>query len=121
VKSWLQLRVGSLHLTNLYSSRCFMHPQIAHRPFPDGSQFKRNRINYEIQAGRNMTKPGKIRVCPRCGNTELKKAKSSVSGWLVPDTYFCSDEECGYSGPVFVEVEVEEAEHLRRVINGDSH
>ena len=62
----------------------------------------------------------KIRVCPRCGSSRIKEAKSSVSGWLVPATYYCEDEECGYSGPTYVEVDVEEAENLRKVMNGDS-
>jgi hypothetical protein len=43
----------------------------------------------------------------------------SVSGWLVPKTYYCSDEKCGYSGPVFVEVEADEADKFKRAINGD--
>ncbi|MFW9800051.1 MAG: hypothetical protein ACFFD9_06425 [Candidatus Thorarchaeota archaeon] len=67
-----------------------------------------------------MTKTQKIRVCPRCGNSEIREAKSSVSGWLVPKTYYCSDKTCGYSGPVYVEVDVEEVEHVRRVINGEN-
>ena len=62
----------------------------------------------------------KIRVCPRCGSSRIKEAKSSVSGWLVPATYYCEDEECGYSGPTYVEVDVEEAENLRKVMNGES-
>ncbi len=66
-----------------------------------------------------MEETQKIRVCPRCGNSQLREAKSSVSGWLVPKTYYCSDEECGYSGAVYVEVEAGEAEKLRRAINGD--
>ncbi|MHA2025481.1 MAG: hypothetical protein ACW98U_06225 [Candidatus Thorarchaeota archaeon] len=62
----------------------------------------------------------KIRVCPKCGSSRISEAKSSVSGWLVPATYYCKDEECGYSGPTYVEVDVEEAENLRKVMNGDS-
>jgi predicted RNA-binding Zn-ribbon protein involved in translation (DUF1610 family) len=68
-----------------------------------------------------MTKKQKIRVCPRCGSSKIREAKTSVSGWLVPTTYYCSVETCGYSGPVYVEVEPEEAEHLRRVINGNEN
>jgi hypothetical protein len=50
----------------------------------------------------------------------MGEAKSSVSGWLVPTTYYCEDKECGYSGPTYVEVDIEDAENLRRVMNGDS-
>jgi hypothetical protein len=62
----------------------------------------------------------KIRVCPKCGSDKISDAKSSVSGWLVPTTYYCAEEECDYSGPIYVEIDVEEAEHLKRVMNGDS-
>ena len=62
----------------------------------------------------------KIRVCPKCGSDKIRDAKSSVSGWLVPTTYYCEEKECGYSGPIYVEIDVEEAEHLKRVMNGDS-
>ena len=63
---------------------------------------------------------GKIRVCPKCGSSRIGEAKSSVSGWLVPTTYYCEDKKCGYSGPVYVEVDDEDAENLRRAMNGDS-
>lgn len=66
-----------------------------------------------------MSEMHKVRVCPRCGSSKIKEASSTVGGWLVPKTYFCPDEECGYSGSVYVEVEADEAENLRRVINGD--
>lgn len=62
----------------------------------------------------------KIRVCPKCGSDKISDAKSSVAGWLVPTTYYCEEEGCGYSGPIYVEIDVEEAEHLKRVMNGDS-
>ena len=62
----------------------------------------------------------RIRVCPKCGSSKISAAKSPVSGWLVPTTYYCEDEECGYSGPVYVEIDVEDADNLRRVMNGES-
>ncbi len=62
----------------------------------------------------------RIRVCPKCGSSKISEAKSSVSGWLVPTTYYCEEEKCGYSGPVYVEVDVEELDHLKRIMNGDS-
>lgn len=69
-------------------------------------------------AGRNVMTSKKIRVCPRCGSQRIHAAKSAVSGWLVPDTYYCDD--CKYSGPVYVEIEADDAEQLRKVINGES-
>ncbi len=62
----------------------------------------------------------KIRVCPKCGEPTIREAPSSVSGWLVPATYYCTVEECGYSGPVYVEIEPDELDTLRDAINGKS-
>ncbi|MFW9834943.1 MAG: hypothetical protein ACFFEK_13165 [Candidatus Thorarchaeota archaeon] len=62
----------------------------------------------------------KIRVCPKCGSDKIRAAKSSVSGWLVPTTYYCEEEDCDYSGTLYVEVDVEEVEHLKQAMNGDS-
>jgi hypothetical protein len=47
---------------------------------------------------------GGIKYCPQCLKplTQL----SSISGWLTPDYYECS--ECGYSGPVALEMVKEE-------------
>ena len=62
----------------------------------------------------------KIRVCPKCGSDKISDAKSSVSGWLVPNTYFCGEEDCDYAGALYVEVDVEEVEQLKRAMNGDN-
>jgi len=62
----------------------------------------------------------KIRVCPRCGSAKIQEAKVSVNGWLVPTTYYCEEEDCGYSGPVYVEIDAEEAENLKRMMNGEA-
>jgi hypothetical protein len=62
----------------------------------------------------------KIRVCPKCGS-RIDQVKSSVGGWLVPLTYYCEDEECGYSGSIYVEIDIGDADDLRRVMNGDSN
>lgn len=62
----------------------------------------------------------RIRVCPKCASSKISEAKSSVSGWLVPTTFFCEEKECDYSGPVFVEVDSEELDNLRDAMNGDS-
>ncbi|MFX1331151.1 MAG: hypothetical protein ACFE9W_06325 [Promethearchaeota archaeon] len=74
---------------------------------------------YALKPGGIMDKTQKIRVCPRCGNPQIREAKTSVSGWLVPKTYYCSNEDCGYSGSVFVEIEADEADKFRRAINGE--
>ena len=63
----------------------------------------------------------RIRVCPRCGSTKIRDAKQSVSGWLVPTTYYCEEEDCGYSGPIYAEVEVEELEQVRQILNGSAN
>ncbi len=42
---------------------------------------------------------GRKKLCPQC-LSELAIA-TSVSGWLVPNYYFCS--QCGYSGYVALE------------------
>lgn len=58
----------------------------------------------------------RVRICPRCGSTRLKEAKTSLSGWLVPSSYYC--ENCKYAGQVYVEVEAEEIDRFQRTING---
>ncbi|MBE0526620.1 hypothetical protein E4H12_06985 [Candidatus Thorarchaeota archaeon] len=62
----------------------------------------------------------KIRVCPRCGSSKIQETKTSVNGWLVPTTYFCEETGCGYSGSVFVEVDAEEAEAIKRMMNNEA-
>ncbi|MEM2142082.1 MAG: hypothetical protein QXS20_02600 [Candidatus Thorarchaeota archaeon] len=47
----------------------------------------------------------------------MKEVKTSISGWLVPSNYYCED--CKYSGPIYVEVDADEAEVLRRMITED--
>jgi hypothetical protein len=59
-----------------------------------------------------------VRVCPKCGSPNLKEAASSVGGWLVPTTYYCREEECDYSGPVYVEVDSEDLDNMRKIMNG---
>ncbi|TFG32688.1 hypothetical protein EU527_09640 [Candidatus Thorarchaeota archaeon] len=61
----------------------------------------------------------KIRVCPRCGSTKIRETKISVNGWLVPTTYYCDEEGCGYSGSVYVEIDIEEVEAIKKMMNGD--
>jgi len=47
----------------------------------------------------------KIRVCPVCLSPRIRRS-SSFDGWLIPVTYVC--EECGYRGPVYLEIEVDD-------------
>ncbi len=59
-----------------------------------------------------------VRVCPKCGSPNLQEAASSVGGWLVPTTYYCREEECDYSGPIYVEVDSADLESMRKIMNG---
>jgi hypothetical protein len=59
-----------------------------------------------------------VRVCPKCGSPRIREAASSVGGWLVPTTYYCEEENCHYSGPIYVEISVDELEKMRKLING---
>ncbi|MFW9899138.1 MAG: hypothetical protein ACFFDO_07750 [Candidatus Thorarchaeota archaeon] len=49
----------------------------------------------------------KIRLCPKCRKPTLRSA-TNVSGWLAPDLYECSDDDCRYIGRVFIEVDPED-------------
>jgi len=53
---------------------------------------------------------GRVLVCPRCGSTRVHLS-SRLDAWLTPKKYFCED--CGYVGPVIMEVEKEELEKRR--------
>ncbi|MEM2609617.1 MAG: hypothetical protein QXM13_03840 [Candidatus Bathyarchaeia archaeon] len=45
--------------------------------------------------------PSKI-YCPKCGSLKIRLS-SSLDYWLTPKKYFC--EECGYLGPIVMELE----------------
>jgi len=49
-------------------------------------------------------KPSKI-YCPRCGSPKIRLS-SSLDYWLTPKKYVC--ENCGYVGPIVMELEKEE-------------
>jgi len=49
-------------------------------------------------------KPSKI-YCPRCGSPKIHLS-SSLDYWLTPKKYVC--ENCGYVGPIVMELEKEE-------------
>jgi predicted RNA-binding Zn-ribbon protein involved in translation (DUF1610 family) len=49
-----------------------------------------------------------IKLCPSCGSSHLRLS-SRFDLWLLPEQYVC--EECGYKGPVTLELEkTEEAQ-----------
>ncbi|MDI6805606.1 MAG: hypothetical protein QMD20_02955 [Candidatus Bathyarchaeia archaeon] len=48
--------------------------------------------------------PTKI-YCPRCGSPKIRLS-SSLDYWLTPKKYVC--ENCGYVGPIVMEIEKEE-------------
>ncbi len=62
----------------------------------------------------------KVKVCPRCGSPKLRQAGNSIGGWLIPQTYYCENEECGYSGPLFVEVDESNLEEFTKAMNGEN-
>jgi len=57
----------------------------------------------EVLKGIKHRKPGK-KYCPRCGSQKLKLS-SSLDFWLTPAQYVC--QECGYKGPLIMELDEE--------------
>lgn len=53
-------------------------------------------------------KKAKVALCPACERSLVYKVPSSISGWLVPDQYYC--EKCGYIGYIYLEVDAKELE-----------
>jgi predicted RNA-binding Zn-ribbon protein involved in translation (DUF1610 family) len=49
-------------------------------------------------------RPSKI-YCPRCGSPKIHLS-SSLDYWLTPKKYVC--ENCGYVGPIVMEIDKEE-------------
>ena len=48
-------------------------------------------------------KPSRI-YCPNCASSKIMLS-SSLDVWLTPEKYVCQD--CGYVGPIFMELEKE--------------
>lgn len=46
-----------------------------------------------------------VKLCPRCHSKNIKPS-SVFNGWLTPEVYICED--CGYRGPIVLEVELNE-------------
>lgn len=45
------------------------------------------------------------KFCPRCGSPKMRLS-SRFDIWLTPEQYVC--ENCGYKGPIFMELEEKE-------------
>ncbi|MGB9134120.1 MAG: hypothetical protein WCC63_00810 [Candidatus Bathyarchaeia archaeon] len=59
----------------------------------------------EILGSLKRRRPTK-KYCPRCGNPHIRLS-SKFDIWLLPEQYRC--EECGYTGPIVLEIEKEPA------------
>ncbi|MFQ5711149.1 MAG: hypothetical protein ACE5GD_05125 [Candidatus Geothermarchaeales archaeon] len=46
-----------------------------------------------------------VKLCPRCHKRTLALS-SWMDGWITPEVYLCRS--CGYRGPVYVEMTLEE-------------
>ena len=57
----------------------------------------------EVLKSLKHRKPAKI-YCPRCCSPKIK-LHSPFDLWLTPPKYVCT--ECGYVGPIFLELEKE--------------
>ncbi|MCW4053775.1 MAG: hypothetical protein NWE84_02490 [Candidatus Bathyarchaeota archaeon] len=58
----------------------------------------------EVIKSLKYRKPANI-YCPRCCSPKIKM-HSSFDLWLMPQKYVCA--ECGYIGPIILELEKEE-------------
>jgi len=47
----------------------------------------------------------RVTVCPKCNNPDIKQ-ESSISGWLLPESWKC--DKCGYKGILVKEIEIED-------------
>ncbi|MBS7621094.1 hypothetical protein KEJ32_03135 [Candidatus Bathyarchaeota archaeon] len=57
---------------------------------------------------RNLKRRGPSKIyCPKCGSPRIHLS-SSLNYWLTPKKYVCED--CGYIGPIVMEIEKEENE-----------
>jgi predicted RNA-binding Zn-ribbon protein involved in translation (DUF1610 family) len=61
---------------------------------------------HEVLKSLKHRKPAQI-FCPRCRSPKIKM-HSTFDLWLTPAKYVCT--ECGYVGPVFLELEKEKDE-----------
>lgn len=49
-----------------------------------------------------------LKLCPRCGSPKLRLS-SRFDIWLFPEQYVCLN--CGYKGPITMELEKEEEDN----------
>ena len=54
-----------------------------------------------------------MKICPKCRSPKIKDV-NKISGW-TPPIYRC--ENCGYQGPMILEIDEEEFKKLRRKCN----
>jgi len=58
------------------------------------------------------------KLCPKCGNPKLRLS-TSFDGWFFPEQYVC--EQCGYKGPIVLELEkIEETDEAKEAQSGSS-
>jgi len=57
------------------------------------------------RTSRQPPSPKIVKACPKCGSVNIRLS-SKLDAWLTPTRYLCSD--CGYMGPVIMEVEESE-------------
>ncbi len=61
--------------------------------------------NFREVVGNLRHKRTSPKLCPRCGSPELRLS-TRFDMWLFPEQYICS--ECGYKGPITLELEKEQ-------------
>lgn len=58
-----------------------------------------------------------IILCPRCHSKSIRRF-DSLSGLITPALYLC--EECGYVGPIVLEVQIEDEEAIKSLHNTEA-
>ena len=60
---------------------------------------------HEVFRGLKRRRKPAPELCPVCGSSKLRLS-SRFDSWLIPVRYVCED--CGYKGPIIMEMEKEE-------------
>ena len=63
--------------------------------------------NFREVVGNLTHKRTSPKLCPRCGSPKLRLS-TRFDMWLFPEQYICP--ECGYKGPITLELEKEQEE-----------
>ncbi|TXT57333.1 MAG: hypothetical protein BAJATHORv1_10032 [Candidatus Thorarchaeota archaeon] len=58
----------------------------------------------------------KIRVCPRCGSTQVEIVRSTTMTASNPINYRCKATDCGYLGTVCAELDADDLERFQLAI-----